>query len=906
MQIMETIAKVLAFRTLPTTVLVLVVYAGLFGAVLFGNQVAEVPKNQNGLDLAQAYADLHHIAGRPHPFLSHENDKVHSYILERMRKVTSGIDFIEVYDDLVSNASWVSSSTAPVIYNEATNILVKIEGSDTEYTSSGVLFSAHFDSVSTASGATDDGMGVATLMQLVEYLAKNRPKRTAVFNINNGEEDGLCGAYTFLKHPWSNLTDTFLNLEGAAAGGRPLLFRATSTPALRSFHVAHPHGNVLSADGFARGVVRSGTDYTVYTGIGMEGLDLAFYKGRSKYHTKYDAIPHTLGQEKALWAMMESAKDSGLSLLENDKTHGSGTPPVYFDLFGVWLVLFPLDSLFVCNIVLLIVGPLVLILLVVADAAILHGRSQNQNGHVPSDNLLKQFWAWLIEFGWIKGAWRWAKFWVAVLVTAGFQALLVFAYMKLNPLIVYSQADLVLTSSFTLTYLTLVFVVTPSSNHLPEKQKHIMFLQTYILTWILLVGSTIAVSSGIGGVYFITAWNATVLLACAIGCVENMFGARGSYELPHRFVRRARYDALPQRDEEHPSPPAEATRGATEATPLIQSSTPRTKEESGAIGWWILQLILAISVPVTLVAHITVLLTAAMTQTLADGSSALTVYIVVSILVFMMVLPVVPFTFKIHSAVASLFIIVFILSTGYNLLAFPFSQEEPLKVFFIQKVALGNISSPHTEIAHATTTLTGLPYYMKDLILPKIPSTIGQNIVCADLPLRVGLQTCGWESTLLPSPGAYLGSAASVGADHWLKANVTRLGPNSARFVVAAANSRGCKLNFDNKRIKSHHVHGSEPGMLTPFSGGSEGISQLILYSRTWDRTFTVDIDWEGDAVLEGRIACEWAEYESGSVGVDTTGKIPALEEVLTFLPRWTAVTKQADGLVEAWASFSI
>lgn len=25
--------------------------------------------------------------------------------------------------------------------------------------------------------------------------------------------------YRFLEHPWSNLTDTFLNLEGAAAGG---------------------------------------------------------------------------------------------------------------------------------------------------------------------------------------------------------------------------------------------------------------------------------------------------------------------------------------------------------------------------------------------------------------------------------------------------------------------------------------------------------------------------------------------------------------------------------------------------------------------------------------------------------------------------------------------------------------
>ena len=58
----------------------------------------------------------------------------------------------------------------------------------------GVLFSAHFDSVSTAPGATDDGMSVVALLQLVKSLSKNRSRRTAVFNINNGEEDGLHGA----------------------------------------------------------------------------------------------------------------------------------------------------------------------------------------------------------------------------------------------------------------------------------------------------------------------------------------------------------------------------------------------------------------------------------------------------------------------------------------------------------------------------------------------------------------------------------------------------------------------------------------------------------------------------------------------------------------------------------------
>jgi Peptidase family M28 len=166
-----------------------------------------------------------------------------------------------------------------------------------------VLFSAHFDSVSTAPGATDDGMSVVALMHMIDFLSKNRPRRTAVFNINNGEESGLHGAQTcaifihflaspifipclnrFLRHPWSNMTSIFLNFEGAGSGGyvlqlsvihpnfnrhsipsRPFLFRSTSYDVLKHFRSApHIHADVISQDAWDRGIIRSDTDYSVY------------------------------------------------------------------------------------------------------------------------------------------------------------------------------------------------------------------------------------------------------------------------------------------------------------------------------------------------------------------------------------------------------------------------------------------------------------------------------------------------------------------------------------------------------------------------------------------------------------------------------------------------------------------
>lgn len=44
-------------------------------------------------------------------------------------------------------------------------------------------------------GATDAGMGVVSLIQLVAYFARNPPRRNAIFNFNNGEEDWLNGAH---------------------------------------------------------------------------------------------------------------------------------------------------------------------------------------------------------------------------------------------------------------------------------------------------------------------------------------------------------------------------------------------------------------------------------------------------------------------------------------------------------------------------------------------------------------------------------------------------------------------------------------------------------------------------------------------------------------------------------------
>jgi Zn-dependent M28 family amino/carboxypeptidase len=75
---------------------------------------------------------------------------------------------LEIIDDLNSTIKIVQSSKSPKgIFFEGSNILVKVPGSEQDDTNA-VLFSAHFDSVSVAPGATDNGMGVVGTLQLLE------------------------------------------------------------------------------------------------------------------------------------------------------------------------------------------------------------------------------------------------------------------------------------------------------------------------------------------------------------------------------------------------------------------------------------------------------------------------------------------------------------------------------------------------------------------------------------------------------------------------------------------------------------------------------------------------------------------------------------------------------------------
>ena len=104
---------------------------------------------------------------------------------------------------------------------QSTNVLGMIEGTDkkNEY----VLITAHYDHLGIKGGeiypgADDNGSGTATVIKIAEAFAKARdegsiPRRTLVFMLVSGEENGLWGSYFYTSHPVYPLEQITVNLN---------------------------------------------------------------------------------------------------------------------------------------------------------------------------------------------------------------------------------------------------------------------------------------------------------------------------------------------------------------------------------------------------------------------------------------------------------------------------------------------------------------------------------------------------------------------------------------------------------------------------------------------------------------------------------------------------------------------
>jgi Zn-dependent M28 family amino/carboxypeptidase len=105
-----------------------------------------------------------------------------------------------------------------------------------------VVVTAHYDHLGVRggqvyNGADDNASGVAALLQLAAYFARERPRHTLVFAALDAEEEGLYGARAFVKQLRAERRDVALdvNMDMVSHSERGELYAsgAYHTPALR-------------------------------------------------------------------------------------------------------------------------------------------------------------------------------------------------------------------------------------------------------------------------------------------------------------------------------------------------------------------------------------------------------------------------------------------------------------------------------------------------------------------------------------------------------------------------------------------------------------------------------------------------------------------------------------------------
>ncbi len=165
-----------------------------------------------------------------------------------------------------------------------------------------VMFSAHDDTAYTSPGATDDGGGVAAVMELARAFATGpRPARTLRFVAWGGHELGLMGSEKYLRtHPEEpRKIVAFINYDGMGSALGTIDWTASGDAKWVQF--LHDTQKALGMEDVGD-VGPSGTDATNFSSLEVPSIQIGQRHSINENHTPADNLATTapVGMEEGL------------------------------------------------------------------------------------------------------------------------------------------------------------------------------------------------------------------------------------------------------------------------------------------------------------------------------------------------------------------------------------------------------------------------------------------------------------------------------------------------------------------------------------------------------------------------------------------------------------------------------
>ncbi len=287
-----------------------------------------------GFDTARAMARLRRILGdeRPHPVDSAASDEVRSRLVAELRSLGLAP---RIADTFTCNGAYDAQTVSCA---RVRNVVATIGAAEGRH----VLLVSHYDSTPTGPGAADDGIGVASMLEVAAILKDRQLERPVTLLFNEGEETGLIGARAFLdKDPLAARVDSLINLESRGTTGPAIMFE-TSRPngrAIRHYErsVTGPAANSLTTD-FSR-LIPNQTDVAVLKERAWTTLNFAIIGNETRYHSPDDTIAHL--DPGSLRHMGEQALQATADLAGGPPAP-EGSELLYGDVLGIGLVTLPL------------------------------------------------------------------------------------------------------------------------------------------------------------------------------------------------------------------------------------------------------------------------------------------------------------------------------------------------------------------------------------------------------------------------------------------------------------------------------------------------------------------------------------------------------------------------------------
>ena len=206
-----------------------------------------------------------------------------------------------------------------------------------------VLASAHYDSVPAGPGVSDDGAGVAVVLELARAFTARTTRNDVIFLLTDGEETGLRGARAFAeRHPLMRRVGVVVNFEARGASGPSMMFE-TGPGNARLMHlfaeaVTRPSASSVSYEIYK--LLPNDTDFSVYRKLGLSGFNFAFSNSASLYHSVRDNL-QTIDR-RSLQHSGEHAFEIIAALADVDlATLNASSDASFFDVFGLATVLWP-------------------------------------------------------------------------------------------------------------------------------------------------------------------------------------------------------------------------------------------------------------------------------------------------------------------------------------------------------------------------------------------------------------------------------------------------------------------------------------------------------------------------------------------------------------------------------------